>query len=160
MTKRMKRCEKRVSDQVNTARRNRTVRKWYHWLKWGDLLLYLLILVAAIILLSGVFGIRTQAAAQAVITRDGETILQIPLDQLEETGEENVVANGYHYRITYENGRIRFAEADCPDQICVHTGWISRSGELAACVPGHLILRIEAENGQTADPDDLDVVIR
>ena len=123
-------------------------------------MLYLLISVLAVALLSGVFGIRNQAVAQAVLSMDGEPIIQIPLEQLKDTGVEEVTSYGYNYRIAYESGRIRFAHADCPDQICVHTGWISRSGELAACVPGHLVLRINAEQDQTENPDDLDVVIR
>ena len=49
---------------------------------------------------------------------------------------ENVV---FH---TSGDGRIRFEKSDCPDKVCVHSGWLRRSGEVAACLPNGFVLKI------------------
>lgn len=54
-----------------------------------------------------------------------------------------------------ETGEIRFESSNCPDQICVHTGYIGKPGELAACLPNGLILQIESADSAQ---EDLDVV--
>ena len=58
----------------------------------------------------------------------------------------------------FENGRIRVLEADCPDKVCVVTGWLSRPGQTAACVPGRLMVRIIADKGDGGVLPDVDVV--
>ena len=73
--------------------------------------------------------------AVATIARDGVAIETIDLDavknpytlRLEDERGVNVVA--------VEPGRIRVAEADCPDEVCVHTGWIDGPATPIACVP-------------------------
>ena len=55
------------------------------------------------------------------------------------------------------DGQIAFIISDCPDQICVHTGFISRAGQMAACLPNGLIMLIT----NTESPDDeLDIFVR
>ncbi|MDW7656632.1 MAG: NusG domain II-containing protein [Bacillota bacterium] len=134
--------------------------RWYHWLKWGDWLLYAVIGCLAIALLFTVPGMTDGAVASAVFTQDGDVILTLSAEQLLAGGSLDLDAGGYHYLIVYEAGRIRFAEADCPDKVCVRTGWISRSGQIAACVPGRLIIKIVGGSGsQTTGPDDVDVIV-
>ena len=43
-------------------------------------------------------------------------------------------------RIT--NGRAGIITSPCPNQICVHRGFIGLEGESSLCVPGSVILRI------------------
>ena len=133
--------------------------RWYHWLKWGDWMLYGLIGSLAVLLLAVLPGLSGDDAVGAVLTERGEVILTLTADQLQKGGSVDIEANGYHYHLVFEDGRIRFAEADCPDRICVRTGWISRPGQIAACVPGHLIIRIEGSDSQTTGPDDVDVIV-
>lgn len=45
-----------------------------------------------------------------------------------------------------ENGAIAFVKSDCPDKICVRTGFISSRGQSAVCLPNRLTLRIVGEN--------------
>ena len=40
------------------------------------------------------------------------------------------------------DGRIAFIKSDCPDQICVRTGFIGQAGQMAACLPNGLVLSI------------------
>lgn len=148
-----------MSDDV-PAGLMKTKRKWYHYLRWGDYLLYALILALSGALFLGSPLLRGQEASAAIVTMDGDIVKEIPFAELQQGGEFDLEAYGYHYHFEYENGKIRFADADCPDLVCVRTGWISHSGELAACVPGHLILRLQDGDGQSKETDDVDVIVR
>ena len=44
--------------------------------------------------------------------------------------------------VEVERGRIRVAEADCPDQVCVRQGWISDSATPIVCLPHGLVIEI------------------
>ena len=59
--------------------------------------------------------------------------------------------------VAVEPGRIRVAEADCPDEVCVHTGWIDGPATPIACVPHGLTVTVAREGG---DGDGLDAVAR
>ena len=41
-----------------------------------------------------------------------------------------------------DQGRIRIAEADCPDQVCVNQGWISNGTVPIICLPHRLMIEI------------------
>lgn len=131
---------------------------WYHLLRWGDGVLYVVIGSLALILFLVFSSHSLDANKRAVLTMGETVMLVLSEEQLQEGGIREIEANGYHYQLVYEDGRIRFAQADCPDQICVRTGWISRPGQIAACVPGRLILKIEGQSGE--DPDAVDVIVR
>lgn len=139
--------------------RDRQRQRWYAWLRWGDWLTAGLVGSLAVVLLLIAPGRLQSATAAAVLLQDGQVVLTIPADDLIAGGELSFDANGYHYHFVYEAGRIRFADADCPDRVCVHTGWISRSGQIAACVPGRLILKIIGGT-ETIGTDDVDVIVR
>ncbi|MDR1209471.1 MAG: NusG domain II-containing protein [Clostridiales bacterium] len=49
--------------------------------------------------------------------------------------------------VTFEtrDGKIAFTESDCPDHICVRTGFIGVAGESAACLPNGLLLTVSGE---------------
>lgn len=131
---------------------------WYRQLRWGDFLMYILIATVAVVLfLAAPKGISGQAQV-AVLTEDGKVVFQKPVAELQAAGSFEIEAQGFHYVIAYENGKIRFSEADCPDKVCVRSGWVSRTGQIAACVPGHLILKITGPS--TNGPDDIDIVLQ
>ena len=44
--------------------------------------------------------------------------------------------------IDVSDGKIRFIASDCPDKICVKTGYIQYLGESAACLPNKMIIRV------------------
>lgn len=51
---------------------------------------------------------------------------------------------GYNKVEITKNG-IRIKESDCPDKICVKSGYISNKGEMIVCLPNRLILKIEGD---------------
>ena len=42
-------------------------------------------------------------------------------------------------------GRVAFVHSDCPDQICVRTGFLALPGRFAACLPRHMLLTVVAD---------------
>lgn len=50
--------------------------------------------------------------------------------------------------IEVAGGRVRCAESDCSNQICVDTGWVSQVGQTIVCLPHELTVQV------VADPDD------
>ncbi len=63
---------------------------------------------------------------------------------------------GIHFTIRIHGGAVQFAESDCPDQICVRTGALTKAGQTAACVPAGVLVRISG----SAESDGVDVVLR
>ncbi|HUP92782.1 MAG TPA: NusG domain II-containing protein [Solimonas sp.] len=45
-----------------------------------------------------------------------------------------------HLRI--EAGRVRFLDSPCRNRVCVHSGWLSHAGEVAACLPNRVSVRL------------------
>ena len=40
-----------------------------------------------------------------------------------------------------------FESSDCPDQICVRSGKLSRAGESAGCLPAVVVIKVESGLG-------------
>ncbi|WP_018213582.1 NusG domain II-containing protein [Desulfitobacterium hafniense] len=80
----------------------------------------------------------------AVITRDGKEVARINLDKVTEPQHFHY-EGGIALTIVAENGKIRFLESQCPDQICVKTGSLSKPGDFAACLPAGTIVTIEGD---------------
>ena len=110
--------------------------------RWGDF-----VVMAVVLLLAGIsfFSLYIQASpgsTAVVTTPDGTLILPLNTDsQRILTGN-----NGIEVVIRVSNGRIRFEQSGCPDQICVNTGWLSKNGQSAACLPAGIAVRVE--NGE------------
>ena len=71
----------------------------------------------------------------ARITLDGKVVEEPYTLTLEGPG-------GFSNTITVEKGRICVSQAGCPDQICVHQGYISDSTTPIVCLPNKLIIEI------------------
>jgi len=85
------------------------------------------------------------AGERLVAERDGRVIFTAPLDQnrrIELSGPLGTTL------VQVQSGQVKVLSSPCPHKVCIGMGPISRGGELLACVPNHLLLRIEGE----ADP--------
>lgn len=85
----------------------------------------------------------SQNAASATIMQNGETITTVMLDHHEILTIEGDLGTS---TIEIAPNRIRMQEAPCPDHTCVKTGWIYHSGQIIACVPNRIIIRIQGDN--------------
>ena len=80
----------------------------------------------------------------AVISQDGVVIEEIDLSRVKEAYRFTLeAADGGHNVIEVEPGRIRVAEADCPDKICVQRGWAEDGLLPIVCLPHRLVIQLE-----------------
>jgi hypothetical protein len=120
-------------------------------LKKGDIALVILLVIAVI---AGLAGIRFYRGSMkgdriAVIKQENKVIREINLDEVQEA-ERLSLTGDYNNIILIEKGRIRFEESDCPDLVCVHTGWLDKTGSFAACLPNKSLIMIKGE-GEEVD---------
>ena len=83
----------------------------------------------------------------ARITRDGVLVEEIPLDGIQEPRSFTLEDASGSNRVEVEAGRIRIAQADCPDQICVKQGWVSDGTVPIVCLPHKLMIEIVGGGG-------------
>ncbi|WP_123053604.1 NusG domain II-containing protein [Clostridium sp. JN-1] len=121
-------------------------------MKKGDKIVILIVLSLILISSIGVFGYKQYVKGShhiAIIKQNGKVIKSIDLDTVKGTNQLKVSYDKNNYNvIEYEKGRIRFLDANCPDKICVKTGWISDAGQTAACLPHKLIIKINGKNSK------------
>lgn len=59
--------------------------------------------------------------------------------------------------VEIKDGSARFVSSPCPNKVCIGMGTAAKSGDILACVPNHLLLRI---SGHTASESDHDLITR
>ena len=112
-------------------------------IKW--ITLFLVIgMICAIMLL-----IRRNAHNGAVMARvmqQGEVIHEIDLSKVSDPYEFSVSCDDGSNTIRVEKGRICVIDADCPDKICVNTGYISDAELPIVCLPHKLSIIVSGED--------------
>jgi hypothetical protein len=106
-------------------------------IKRGDCILILVCLAIAL----GVFVLRQTMAAQNPIA-----YLQAqnqPRQAIDLTNDQ-IFSAAPNVMIEVKNNRVRFVQSDCPDQICVHAGWISKAGDSVVCLPNQIAVVFES----------------
>ena len=53
--------------------------------------------------------------------------------------------------VEVKDEEIRIKSSDCPEQICVNTGYISKPGPAIICLPHRVVIEIQTVDGQTDD---------
>lgn len=91
---------------------------------------------------------------EAQITKNGQLIRVVPLrpgysQEIRLGGEA-----GYNV-IEVDNGRIRVKDSDCPDRVCVRSGWVAAAPQQVVCLPYRVMIRIHS-----ARPADVDEITR
>ena len=115
-----------------------------------------LIAVAAAIFAAGIVGCLLLLFApsdhnKVLIRRDGEVLYSLDLSK-EKNRTFVMPYGGSSNTIEIRDGRIRVMEAECPDKVCVRTGWLSSSAIPIVCLPNHLEISFASGN------DDIDAV--
>lgn len=114
--------------------------------KKGDIIVFGVILIIIVISTMGIYYYRFDKGDSqkvAIIKQGNEEVERIFIDDLDELIEIKPFKND-NVIIHAEDGRIRFYKSDCSDQLCVNSGWISKNGEMAVCLPYQVIIKIEA----------------
>lgn len=103
-----------------------------------------LIVIALIIVAAGVFmfiGSKNTSKPVAEISVDGKVIQTVDLFSVNERTE--IKPDGdYNILIVAENGKIRFEHSDCKDKLCVASGNLEKSGDIAVCLPAKTVITV------------------
>lgn len=120
------------------------------WFKKTDLIILLAVLLvaAALLLMNKNNNIEGKTAQ---ITSDSKVVKEIMLN----TAVDEIFTLKENPNISFEikNGKIRFVGVDCPDKLCENFGFLSKTNEVAVCLPNKVTLRIIGENS------DIDAVV-
>lgn len=113
-------------------------------MKKGDFVVAgaILLLAGAILLAGGLPGPQTARFARIA---QANAVYTVDLAALTTAREYEIDGNGVHLVIEAERGRVRVKSSTCPDQICVRTGWLTRPGRAAACVPARVSVELAGE---------------
>ena len=117
-----------------------------------------IILIAAIALLAAAavlwLHFRHSDAAVANIYLDGECIRSIDLNAVTEPEIFTVEGPIGTNTIQVEPGRIRVSNAECPDQVCVHMGWLTSEGGMPiVCLPNKLVISLDDVPAKIGDAE-------
>jgi len=109
-------------------------------MKIGDKILIGVLLVVSLI--SGYFTYYkafNKTGTNVVIEVNGSKYQELPLN----VDKTVTIHNGKHINVVeIKDGKVRMKESDCPDQICVNTGWIEKEGQQIVCLPNRVVVRV------------------
>ncbi len=116
-----------------------------------DILIMAVLLALALAFFAGNRLLASSGVATAEIFVDSELVRSIELRPgVRETfpvpGRPEVV-------LEVEDGKIRFLSSTCRDKICVNAGFLSRPGEMAACLPNRVAVKITGGGERENVPD-------
>ncbi|MFQ5866912.1 MAG: NusG domain II-containing protein [bacterium] len=100
-----------------------------------DFILAGIILIFSVSSLLSFKNFRSNGGEKAFIYENGKLIKEVNLS------EEKII-NYADMEIEVKEGRIRVLKSDCPQKICVQTGWISKPGQTIICVPNKVLIEI------------------
>ena len=106
----------------------------------SSILTTILICIVCILIVS-IKSYSNKDSIYAVISVDGTTVKVIELS----SAKDEVFSIDGVQGITFEvnSNRVRFATNDCKNQVCVHTGYISKVGDMAVCLPKKTTIQIK-----------------
>ena len=120
----------------------------------GDAAVIVLILAAVFAVYAFRLDFSENSKANiAEISADGQVIGTIPLSADGEYSYPQLSG----MKFTVSEGAVCVSESDCSDRICVKSGWLSRSGEAAVCVPNRAAVTVRSSG---KDDNDIDAVVR
>ena len=115
------------------------------------------IIVIIVIFLAGIVGSvlvwTAPAKSQIRVVSNGETVYAADLNHTADTTFD-VRYEDHINTIEIRDRQIRVLSADCPDQTCVHMGWLKSASMPIVCLPHKLVVEF------TDDDQNIDAVTR
>ena len=93
------------------------------------------------------FVVLSPARNTVNIVRDGEVLYSFDLTKTEDTTFDIYYKDSKN-TIEIKDGKIRISAAECPDKICVKSGWLSSSAMPVVCLPNHLVIEFANNNSE------------
>ncbi len=112
-------------------------------LKKTDIIIAVVLLLVVFIM---IFAIgRSSFGATAYIYKNNKVVEEIKLNEVQSPYDIEYENNNHKLTVHIETGKIRFSKADCPDKICVNTGYLSKNGDTAVCVPSEMMIVVKTD---------------
>lgn len=86
-------------------------------------------------------------ADYAEIIYDGQVIERLPLNK----DTEYIPEINRNIIIEIKDEKIHFKHSDCPDKICINTGWLSKPGQTAVCLPNKISVVVKGKSSDGID---------
>lgn len=107
-------------------------------MKWGDF-----VIIGAVLALAGAmlafFALRASGdTLYAEVWQNDKLIERVALT---DSTDKTIDLDG-HNVIVLHGKTSEIQSADCPDQVCVRTGRLTRAGQVAVCLPNRVILKL------------------
>lgn len=112
---------------------------------------FLVIFLTLLLIFSSIIILRQSSGKSvvAVVSVDGKTVKEIDLTAAEdcifELETEPVVT------LQVKQGKIRFINSECPDKTCERSGFLSKAGDTAACVPAKTVVTVKGRTSSQID---------
>ena len=120
--------------------------------------LWIIAVLLALMTIAALLLSRRKTGKLAKIYQDGVCICSIDLSAVSKAYSFTVTdGKGHENTVAVEPGRIRVSEANCPDHVCVQTGWISNGLRPIVCLPAKL--RIQMTDTTQAETETVDALI-
>ena len=114
-----------------------------------SIILIAVVLAVLVLFCVGFYDTRAQGNV-AVITVNGGRIGGYDLNKdrtIEIKDSNGKVTN----TVVIKDGEVYMKSADCPDQICVHQGHRSKSGESITCLPNKVFVEVKGSKKSLVD---------
>lgn len=108
---------------------------------FGDWLVIVAGIIAVIFLFKTLWS--NEIASQLQIRQGDKVIGSYDLNQTRDLHIHGPIGDSH---ISIEQGKVRFKQSPCNNQYCVHQGWLSRSGQVAICLPNQTSLQLIGED--------------
>lgn len=63
------------------------------------------------------------------------------------------IAERPHIVFEIKDHRIAFIKSDCPDKVCIHSGYQGHNGQSASCLPNKTTIVVHSRNKKADEPD-------
>ena len=115
------------------------MKKPWQFMTSGDWLVIFLLLAGA---LAGIAWVATMPAGnRVVVTSDGDLCFTAPLDQPHSVNLDGPLGQT---RLVISDKGARITSSPCPRKICISMGSARNTGDLLACVPNRILVRIDS----------------
>lgn len=104
----------------------------------ADFIVILTVIILSILLF--IPNLLNDSTLTAQIYVDGEVVEEINLQEVEKS---YTLTPKDGTKITVEKGKICFSDAHCKDELCIKSGWLSKKGQTAACLPERVVVSIK-----------------
>lgn len=112
---------------------------------FGDVIVSLTaVLLALLILLPQLNEDGGKEKTVLIKTDSDETVYDLSVDR-----EISLHSSGYEVTVKIKDNAVCVINSDCPDRVCISSGWVEDSARPIICAPAKVLIRIQNGGGDT-----------